>query len=115
MAVRDVSKVLALALAAVSLGAMACDYPDEGNMPLRRAVTRVKLLPQTEAWAAEMHKSGVVVQYALSLDREWHKNGRCYWTVDARAHGDTWRRFYVTPDGKRVVSETARPPRDPGR
>ena len=85
--------------------ALACDYPDEGNMPLRRAVTKVKLLPQTEAWAASMHKAGAVVQYALSLDREWHRDGRCYWTVEARAEGATWRRFYVTPDGRRVLSE----------
>lgn len=74
-------------------------------MPLRRAVTKVKLLPQTEAWAATMHKAGAVVQYALSLDREWHRDGRCYWTVEARAEGATWQRFYVTPDGKRVLSE----------
>lgn len=78
-------------------------------MPLRRAVTRVKLLPETEAWAADMHKAGAVVQYALSLDREWHKNGRCYWIVEARAQGDTWRRFYVAPDGKRVLNEDGRP------
>jgi len=97
------------ALLVFPLAALACDYPDEGNMPLRRAVTKVKLLPETEAWAAAVHKSGAVVQYALSLDREWHRGGRCYWTVEARADGKTWRRFYVSPDGKRVLSETAAP------
>src|SRR5258708_38518674 len=66
------------ALFVFPLVALACDYPDEGNMPLRRAVTKVKLLPQTEAWAASMHKAGAVVQYALSLDPEWHRDGRCY-------------------------------------
>ena len=91
------------------LAALACDYPDEGNLPLRRAVTKVKLLPETEAWAAAVHKTGAVVQYALSLDREWYKGGRCYWTVEARAEGSTWRRFYVSPDGKRVLSESGRP------
>ncbi|HEX9431367.1 MAG TPA: hypothetical protein VF936_01150 [Burkholderiales bacterium] len=96
------------ALLVFPLVALACDYPDEGNMPLRRAVTKVKLLPQTEAWAASMHKAGAVVQYALSLDREWHRDGRCYWTVEARAEGATWRRFYVTPDGRRVLSEDGR-------
>ena len=90
------------------LAAIACDYPDEGNLPLRRAVTKVKLLPETEAWAAAAHKTGAVVQYALSLDREWHRGGRCYWTVEARAEGSTWRRFYVSPDGKRVLSESGR-------
>ena len=78
-------------------------------MPLRRAVSRVKFLPQTEAWAAEMHRAGAVVQYSLFLDREWTAHGRCYWTVEARAQGRTWRRFYVTPDGKRVVTETGDP------
>src|SRR5438046_9542178 len=87
-------------LLACPLAAIACDYPDEGNLPLRRAVTKVKLLPATEAWAAAAHKTGAVVQYALSLDREWRRNGRCYWTVEARAEGRTWRRFYVSPDGK---------------
>ena len=94
------------------LAAIACDYPDEGNLPLRRAVTKVKLLPATEAWAAAVHKTGAVVQYALSLDREWRRNGRCYWTVEARAEGRTWRRFYVSPDGKTVLSENGRP--EPG-
>ena len=91
------------------LAALACDYPDEGNLPLRRAVTNVKLLPETEAWAASTHNTGTVVQYALSLDREWRRDGRCYWTVEARAEGSTWRRFYVSPDGKRVLSESGRP------
>jgi hypothetical protein len=100
---------LLVAFLSVPLGALACDYPDEGNMPLRRAVTRVKLLPETEAWAAAVHKTGAVVQYALSLDREWHQGGRCYWTVEARAEGSTWRRFYVSPDGKSVLSESGRP------
>ena len=49
--------------------ALACDYPDEGNMPLRRAVAKVRYLPETEAWAAEMHKAGTAVQYALRLDQ----------------------------------------------
>ena len=92
------------------LSAAACDYPDEGTMPLHRAVTKVKLLPETEAWAAALHNEGTVVQYALMLDREWRKDGRCYWTVDARAEGKTWRRFYVTPDGSRLLSAGGRPP-----
>ena len=78
-------------------------------MPLHRAVTKVKLLPETEAWAAELHKTGAVVQYALMLDHEWRKGGRCYWTVDARAAGKTWRRFYVSPNGKSVLNESGQP------
>ena len=78
-----------VALLVFPLAALACDYPDEGNMPLHRAVTKVKLLPETEAWATALHRTGEVVQYALSLDREWHRSGRCYWTVEARAEGST--------------------------
>src|SRR5258708_13021877 len=61
------------ALFVFPLVALACDYPDEGNMPLRRAVTKVKLLPQTEAWAPSIHKASAVLQYALSLARECHR------------------------------------------
>lgn len=79
--------------------ALACDYPDEGNLPLRRAVSKVRYLPQVEAWARVRHEQGVVVQYALLLDRPVHANGRCYWPIEVRAGADLWRRFYVTPQG----------------
>ena len=88
---------LLFALAAVP--ALACDYPDEGNTPLRRAVARVKYLPEIEAWAAAMRKAGAHVQYALLLDHPALKDGRCYWTVEVRANGEVWKRFLVTPDG----------------
>lgn len=78
-------------------------------MPLRRAVTKVKLLPETEAWASELHKTGVVVQYALFLERTIALGGRCYWTVEAAAEGRLWRRFYVTPDGSRVLDAERKP------
>src|SRR5688572_9300446 len=91
--------------------ALACEYPDEGNMPLRRAVAKVKFLPETEAWAASMHEAGAVVQYALRLDDPRRENGRCYWPIEVRAEGKLWRRFYVTPDGKRLWAETEDPPR----
>jgi hypothetical protein len=87
----------------------ACEYPDQGNMPLRRAVTKVKLLPETEAWANYIHKTGAIVQYALLLEEQLEHAGRCYWTVEAIAEGKVWRRFYVTPDGKRVLDEERKP------
>lgn len=99
----------------VPLGAGACDYPDEGTMPLHRAVTRVKLRPEVEAWSAALLRQETIVQYALLLDRPVRRNGRCHWTVEARADGHTWRRYYVTPDGRSVVSETADPPRGAAR
>lgn len=69
-------------------------------MPLHRAVTRVKLLPETETWARAQSST---VQYALFLDRTRESRGRCYWTVEVRAEGKLWRRFYITPDGKSLT------------
>lgn len=74
-------------------------------MPLHRAVTRVKLLPETEAWAKAEHQQGVIVQYALFLEETRRSQRRCYWTVEVRAEGKVWRRFYVTPDGKSLLTE----------
>jgi hypothetical protein len=91
-------------MAALPLSAAACDYPDEGTLPLHRAVTKVKLLPETEAWSAELLRRKVIVQYALLLDHPVRLRGRCYWTVEARAEGALWRRFYVAPDGKSMLS-----------
>jgi len=71
-------------------------------MPLRRAVAKVKYLPQTQAWAEALHQEGTAVHYVLLLERPVWRAGRCYWPVEARAQGRLWRRFYVTPDGRRV-------------
>ena len=100
---------IAIALFWCAAFAQACEYPDEGNMPLRRAVTKVKLLSETEAWADAAHKAGEAVQYALLLERTLELGGRCYWTVEALAGGRLWRRFYVTPDGRRVLDEARKP------
>lgn len=85
--------------------ALACDYPDEGNLPLRRAVAKVKYLPETEAWAQSKHEAGAVVHYALHLDAASRIRGRCYWPVEVRAGNELWRRFYVTPDGNRILKK----------
>ena len=103
------NKLALTALLACPVVALGCDYPDEGTMPLHRAVTKVKLLPQTQAWSADWLRQKVVVQYALLLEQTRMFNGRCYWTVEARAAGSTWRRYFVSPDGKRVLSEDGRP------
>ena len=98
-----------LALFWCASAASACEYPDQGNLPLRRAVTKVKLLPETEAWANYIHKTGAIVQYALLLESQITHAGRCFWTVEASADGKVWRRFYVTPDAKRVLDEERKP------
>ena len=73
-------------------------------MPLRRAVTRVQMLPEVETWAEEMRRNKGRVQYLLRLDEPVKQNGRCYWPVEVRADGKLWRSFLVSPDGKRVLS-----------
>ena len=80
----------------------ACDYPDEGGMPLRRAVTKVQLIAEVDAWAEAMRRSKASVQYLVRLDDPVRENGRCYWPVEVRADGKLWRRFLVSPDGKSV-------------
>lgn len=87
------------------VAALACPYPDEGNMPLRRAVTKVRMLPETEAWSSHMHKTGAIVHYAVLLEEAVIAAGRCYWTVEVRTGDKLWRRFLVTPDGNRIIAK----------
>lgn len=105
-ALRTLFAILALALPA---GAAACEYPDEGNMPLRRALTRVQMLPEAERWEKAQREAGEAVRYELSLDETLTKEGLCYWTVRALSGGKVWRRYYITPDGKRILSGTGDP------
>ena len=100
---------LALAvLAGFALPALACEVPDEGNMPWRRAVAKVKYRAETEAWAGLMSRDRTLVQYVVSLDAPKHFGGRCYWPVEVRAEGKLWKRFLVTPDGQNVVEDVPR-------
>jgi hypothetical protein len=92
-------------LAALGTPTFACDYPDEGGMPLRRAVTRVQMQAEVDAWAEHMRKSGRLVEYLVKLDEPVREGGKCFWPVEVRVEGKTWRRFLVTPDGKTVKPE----------
>ena len=92
---------LAAALAAATLAAQACEVPDDGTS-LRRALLKVKYLPETEAWEAEARKLAPV-QFVLSLDRPLEREGRCYWPVEARSGGKTWHTFYATPRGEHLL------------
>jgi hypothetical protein len=96
------------ALLLASSGALACEVPDEGNLPLRRAVARVQMLPEAQEWADEVRSAGAIARYALLLERTVRVKGRCYWTVELSADGKLWRRFYVSPDGKRALAEGGR-------
>lgn len=87
----------------VAAPAFACDYPDLGNLPLRRAVTRIEMLPEVSAWARGRIEKGAKPQYAVRLDQPVREAGKCYWPVEVRAEGKLWRRYLVTPDGKNVL------------
>jgi len=94
-------------LAASALGGFAsdsfpCDYPDQGNMPLRRAVTRIEMLPEVHAWHRSMVEQGSKPQYAVRLDEPVREAGKCYWPVEVSADGKLWRRYLVSPDGKSI-------------
>ena len=91
-----------------ALGALACVVPDEGNTPWRRAVSKVRYLPETEVWAELMSRDRTMVQYIVSLDEPKRVAGRCYWPVEVRAEGKLWKRFLVTPDGKGLIEEKQR-------
>jgi hypothetical protein len=89
-------------LSATTLPGFACDYPNQGNMPLRRAVTRVEMQPEVHEWHRAMVEKGANPQYAVRLDQPVREAGKCYWPVEVRAEGKLWRRYLVTPDGKNV-------------
>jgi len=101
---RMLKKILASICLALALPAFACEYPDEGNMPLRRALTRVQMLPETESWQRARREAGDAVQFRLLLEETVVLKKRCYWIVEALAEGKLWRRFYVSPDGKSVLT-----------
>ena len=100
-----ICKIVWCFIGVLALPALACDFPDEGGMPLRRAVTKVQMLSEVDRWAEAMRRSRVNVQYLVRLDAPVREAGRCYWPVEVRADGRLWRRFLVSPDGKRVLSE----------
>jgi hypothetical protein len=97
-------KVIGCLLAALAGPAGACEMPDEGNMPMRRAVGRVERQADVEAWAAHMRRSKVNVQYVVRLDQPVYQDGRCYWPVEVRADGELWRRYLITPDGRKLLA-----------
>lgn len=92
---------VAAALLAAACAAQACEVPGDGTS-LRRALLKVKYLPETEAWELEARKSAPV-QFVLSLDAPLDREGRCYWPIEARSDGKLWNTFYATPRGDDVL------------
>ena len=71
-------------------------------MPLRRAVTRVEMVPEVAEWHRDMVRKGALPQYVVRLDEPQQRGGKCFWTVEVHAEGSLWRRYLVSPDGKNV-------------
>ena len=95
-------RTLIAALPFAALPAFPCALPDEGTAPQHRMVSRVKYLPETEAWRESL-PAGAIASYLLSVDAPLKVSGRCYWPVEARAAGARWNLFYVSADGKRML------------
>ena len=102
---RHVARALCFAGLLASVAAQACEVPGDGTS-LRRALLKVKYLPETEAWELAA-RDGATVQFVLSLDAPREIEGRCYWPIEARSDGELWTRFYVTPRGEFVLVEQA--------
>ena len=100
--------IAAASLLAVAGSALACEVPDEGaSTPWRRAVAKVRYLPEIETWAELQARERNVVQYVVLLDEPRRAGGRCYWPVEVRAAGKLWKRFLVTPDGNALREDRA--------
>lgn len=91
---------LAAALLAAACAAQACDVPGDGTS-LRRALLKVKYLPETERWASAIAKPATA-HYVLSLDAPRLYAGRCYWPIEARSDDRLWHTFYATPHGEDI-------------
>ena len=89
-----------LVCASMAAPALACNVPEGGgNTPWRRAVAKVRHLPEVEAWAGAQAREGQLVKYVLSLDSPERSDSQCWWPIEILAEGKTWKRFLVTPDG----------------
>jgi hypothetical protein len=97
-----VREIIGCVIAALAAPALSCEMPDEGGMPLRRAVGRIENLSEVSEWAREMIRTGVKTQYVVRLDEPVHRSGRCYWPVEVRGDGKLWRRYLISPDGKSI-------------
>lgn len=95
----------AVLLAAGVAHAQGCDVPGDGTS-LRRALLKVKYLPETEAWELSARKRATV-QYVLSLYAPREVDGRCYWPIEARSDGRLWNTFYATARGEFLLIEGA--------
>jgi hypothetical protein len=99
------SKSFSLAVLVSATPAFCCEYPDQGTMPLHRAVKRVELIPAVVEWTNMERDAGRVVSFIVQLDQPVRIGRKCLWTVDVSSAGKLWERFYVSPDGRSVRAE----------
>ncbi len=92
---------VAAALLGAALAAQACEVPGDGTS-LRRALLKVKYLPETEVWELAARKEATV-QYVLSLQQPRDVDGRCFWPIEVRSGDVVWNTFYATPGGERIL------------
>jgi len=97
-----VSRLAVMLIAMTAMPVWACEVPEGGGSPLRRLITRVKYLPETEAWQKSLPE-GKTAQFMLRVDSPEKIRGRCYWPVEVRAGGELWKRYLVSADGARVI------------
>jgi hypothetical protein len=96
---------------AIASPAVACEIAGDDWHAVRRMVVRVKILPETEAWAERRTREGAQVKYLLSLDQPVRRKQRCWWPVEVSADGELWKRFLVRRDSSEVVEDVAPPKR----
>jgi len=100
---------LLVAALIIPVTAFGCEVPDEhGNTPWRRAVAKVRYLPDIEAMADMMSREHNIVQYVVSLDEPRYLGGRCWWPVEVRVDRRLWKRYLVTPDGSAMREDRLR-------
>jgi hypothetical protein len=88
-------------LLAAACAAQACEVPGDGTS-LRRALLKVKYLPETEAWERAASRTAPV-RYVLSLEAPIEREGLCYWPIEARSGEQVWNTFYATPGGEHIL------------
>jgi len=98
---RHIARALCFAGLLAGVAAQACEVPGDGTS-LRRALLKVKYLPETEVWELGA-RDHATVQFVLSLDAPIEHEGRCYWPIEARSDDKLWNTFFVTPRGEHIL------------
>lgn len=96
----SLARAAGVVLLAAACAAQACDVPGDGTS-LRRALLKVKYLPETEAWERAASATAIV-HYVLTLDAPVEREGLCFWPIEVRSGEELWNTFYATPGGEHL-------------